>query len=307
MDSENAPASEHATAFSGNTCPSSTSNTAAYITPAAELSDTVADNFPLGVPMAEDKVIPSRRDYEAAFVLIGHPKTAKKIKNYRITSLPKPTRPVKSNSCQPTPPSAKDSLVCPPPTPHLSPIPEPREASPPVSRSSSPPLTDLPPTKISAENDIELIVEGFRKLKVSDSDPNFALQRSLDLSHSTSVSDDAKALDYLSFDSTQDQLLFHSEDLIQMSGVDPIHSTPVSSAVSAYRNSDSELWEELASLDGSFPLPKNQAAATALEFRDPIWTMKGVQYPPRGELLAVEKVNSALEPSRGHLRSSFWM
>lgn len=304
MDSENAPASEHTTRFNGDACPTSTSNTTTS-TPAAELSNTVAENFPLGVPMVEDKVIPSRRDYEAAFVLSGHPKMAKKIKNYPIDSPTKPTKAAKSNSCQRTLPFAQDSPACPPPTPPLSPLPEPQDSSPPVSPPSTPPLADLPPAKISTETDLESIVEGFRNLKVSDSNPNFSLQRSLDLSHSTSFSDDADALVYFS-DSTsasQDQLSLSSEGLIDILGVDPVHSTPVSGSVAAYGNSDSELWEELASLDGSFPLPKTQTATTSfepLEFQDPIWTMKGGQFPPRGELLAVEKVNSELESSCGH-------
>jgi hypothetical protein len=302
MDSENASAlSEHTTPFRGNTCTSSTSNTTAdIIVPAAELSNTVADNFPLGVPMAEDKVVPSRRDYEAAFILIGHPKTAKKIKNHRITSPPKPTKLVKSNACHRTPPCSKDDPAFPPPTPPLSPLSDPQDASPPVSPPSTPPLTSLP-TKISTESDLESIVEGFRKLKVSDSNPNFTLRRSSDLSHRTSISDDADALVFSS-DSTQDQLSFYSEDLIKISGVDPIHSTPIGSAVAAYGNGESEHWEELASLDGSFPLPKTQAGTTAfepLEFQAPIWTMKRVQSPPRGEILAVERVNS--EPC-GHFR-----
>ena len=277
MDSESAPgASEHATPL-------------------------VADNFPLGVPMAEDKVIPSRRDYEAAFILIGHPKTSKKIKNYRITSPPKPTRPVKSNSCQRYP-LAKDAPDISPPTPSQSPLPESQDASPPVIPPPTPLAINLPP-KIPAENDLELIVEGFRKLKVSDSNTSFALQRSLDLSHtsSSSVSDDADALVCISPDSTsasQDQLLFDSEDLIEISGVDPIHSTPVNSAT--YGNNDPELWEELGSLDGSFPLPQTQAGTTAFEFLNPIWTMKGVQPPPRGELRAVKTDNLEPEPSCGH-------
>jgi len=303
MDSGNASATlEHTTPFRGNTCTSSTSNTTTDIIPAAELSNTVADNFPLGVPMAEDKVVPSRRDYEAAFVLIGHPKTAKKIKNYRITPPPKPTKPVKSNACQRTPPFAKDTPAFPPPTPPLSPLSDPQDASPHISPPSTPPFTSLPPTEISVESDLESIVEGFRKLRVSDSNPNFALQRSSDLSHDTSDSDDADALVYFSPDSTQDQLSFNSEDLIKISGVDPIHSTPINGAVSAYGNGDLELWEELASLDGSFPLPKTQAEP--LEFQDPIWTMKSVQSPPRREILAVEKVNSELEASCGHFRLS---
>ena len=305
MDSENASASENTTPFRGNTCTSLTSNTTADIIPAAELSNTVADNFPLGVPMAEDKVVPSRRDYEAAFVLIGHPKTAKKIKNYRITSPPKPTKSVQSSASQRTTPLAKDTLTFPPPTPPLSPLSNPQDASPHVSPHSTPPITPLLPTRISADRDLELIVEGFRRLKVSDSNPNFALRRSSDLSHSTSTSDDTDAFVYFSSDSTQDQHSFNSEDLIKISGVDPIHSTSIGSAVPAYGNGDFELWEELASLDGSFPLPKTRAGITTvepLEFQDPIWTMKGVQSPPRGELQGVEKVNSELEPSCGCFR-----
>ena len=305
MDSENASAlSEHTTPFRGNICTSSTSNTTADIIPAAEVSNTVADNFPLGVPMAEDKVVPSRRDYEAAFVLIGHPKTAKKIKNYRITSPPKPTKSVKSSACHRTP-FSKDDPAFPPLTPPLSPLSDPRDASPHVSPPSTPPLTTLPPTEISVESDLESIVEGFRRLKVSDSNPNFALRRSSDLSHSTSTSDDTDALVYFSSNSTQDQHSFNSEDLIKISGVDPIHSTPIGSVVPAYGNGDFELWEELASLDGSFPLPKTRAGITTvepLEFQDPIWTMKGVQSPPRGELQGVEKVNLELEPSCGCFR-----
>jgi len=272
MDSESAPAaSEHTTPL-------------------------VAGDSPLGVPMAEDKVIPSRRDYEAAFILIGHPKTSKKIKNHRITSPQKPTRPVKSNSYQRSPPLAKDAPALSPPTPPpQSPLPESRAASAPIIPPSTSLAIDLPPTKIPAENDFELIVEGFRKLRVSDSNTSFALQGPLDWSHSSFV--DAVCISSDSTSASQDQLLFESEDLIEISGVDPIHSTPVNSAT--YGNSDSELWEELGSLDGSFPLPQTQAGTMAFEFLDPIWTMKS---PPRGKLLAVKNDNSELEPSCGHFR-----
>ncbi|KIM42245.1 hypothetical protein M413DRAFT_27041 [Hebeloma cylindrosporum] len=283
-----------------------------HVTPAAELSNTAADDFPLGVPMAEDKIIPSRRVYETAFVLIGHPKTSKK--NRITTSPPQPTKFAKSNPCQRPPPFAEDTSaltpVLPPRTPPLSPRPKLQDDdSPPVSPRSIPSPPNLSPTKLSGENELESIVEDFRKLKVSDSNNPFAMHRSLDWSHSTSLSDEDDddddeddALAYFSSDSTSgspDQPSFNSEDLIQISGVDPVHSTPVSNAVAAYRKRHPELWEELESLGGSFPVLGPHAATTTtpfdalkLKFQDPIWAMKCVQSPPRGKHLAIEKVNS---------------
>jgi hypothetical protein len=85
-----------------------------------------------------------------------------------------PLNPLKVTLVNGLPPFAKNTPTFPPLTPPLSPLSDPQDASPHVSPPSTPPLSSLLLTKISAESDLELIVEGFRKLKVSDSNPNFA-------------------------------------------------------------------------------------------------------------------------------------
>ncbi|KAF8972278.1 hypothetical protein BDZ97DRAFT_1752861 [Flammula alnicola] len=134
---------------------------------------------------------------------------------------------------------------------------------PPVAVTPTP--TNQPQPKLSANDDLDWLIDGLQSLDLSDASASHC-GPSPDIPSSWGPSPDVPSPTLLAVDdppspslgsvdvmqSIPELISFDSMDLLHIDSVDPLHSTPLPN--SSYPSS-SGIWEDLASLDGIFARP----------------------------------------------------